>query len=244
MVQFQYQYQTCQEKTMHYLFVKEGIFIDRPNRFIAHVLIDNREEIVHVKNTGRCRELFVKNAQLLLEQSSNPNRKTRYSLISVWKNNGRIINVDSQAPNVVVYEGIKDKQIIEIGDAVVLKREVTYGGSRFDFYFETDQNRGFIEVKGVTLENDGVAMFPDAPTKRGTKHIYEMINAVKNGYQGYIFFLIQMKKVKYFMPNKEMDINFSRALQKAWEAGVNILAYDCDVSTKEITLGNKVKVVL
>ncbi|MCR6544442.1 DNA/RNA nuclease SfsA [Dehalobacterium formicoaceticum] len=229
---------------MEYGNITKATFLHRPNRFIAHVLIDGKEEIVHVKNTGRCRELLQPEAQVILEKSSNPNRKTKYSLIAVYKGS-LLVNIDSQAPNTVVFEGIQDHQIPEINEVITLKKEMTFGRSRFDLYFKNGRGQqGFIEVKGVTLENQGVAMFPDAPTLRGTKHIREMIRAVEEGYQGYIFFLLQMKEIKYFTPNTLMDPKFSEAISAAHDAGVKILAYDALVTEKKLILGNKIKTVL
>ncbi|AET68403.1 sugar fermentation stimulation protein [Desulfosporosinus orientis DSM 765] len=216
-------------------------FLKRPNRFIAHVLLDNHEEIVHVKNTGRCKELLQEGNVVILEESNNPKRKTKYSLIAVYKGN-LLINIDSQVPNTVVYQGIQDGNVKELHDVTVLSREVVFGNSRFDLYFETKEKKGFIEVKGVTLETDGIAMFPDAPTLRGTKHLYEMVKAVEAGYAGYVVFLIQMKGVKYFKPFEIRDPEFTKALKLAAEKGVKVLAYDSIVSEDEITLGTPVDV--
>ncbi|HOA97565.1 MAG TPA: DNA/RNA nuclease SfsA, partial [Acetivibrio saccincola] len=187
---------------MHYNSIKKGIFINRPNRFVANVLIDGITETVHVKNTGRCKEILVKGTTVFLEESSNLNRKTRYSLVAAYKGD-TLINIDSQAPNHVVYEAILQNKIKDFKDVLTLKKEVTFGKSRFDLYFENKSEKGFIEVKGVTLEKDGTAMFPDAPTVRGTRHILEMIDVVNNKYKGYILFLVQLKGVKCFTPNKE-----------------------------------------
>ncbi|MGI6677631.1 MAG: DNA/RNA nuclease SfsA [Dehalobacterium sp.] len=229
---------------MEYRLIKKATFLHRPNRFIARVLIDGKEEVVHVKNTGRCRELLQTGADVILEKSSNPNRKTKYSLIAVYKGD-LLINIDSQAPNTVVFEGIRNNRIPEIHPVTILKKEMSFGRSRFDLYFENDmKQQGFIEVKGVTLENQGVAMFPDAPTLRGTKHIQEMIRAVEEGYQGYIFFLVQMKRINYFTPNTLMDPKFSEALSEAHQAGVQILAYDALVTEKSLILGDKIKTLL
>ncbi|ATW25146.1 DNA/RNA nuclease SfsA [Candidatus Formimonas warabiya] len=227
---------------MHYHRIKHATFLKRPNRFIAHVMVDGQEEIVHVKNTGRCLELLQPKAAVILEQAENPHRKTKYSLIGVYKKD-TLINIDSQAPNTVVGEGIVQNKIKELPKVSVLKKEVTYGHSRFDWYFETLRTKGFIEVKGVTLENQGLALFPDAPTARGTKHIYEMMDAVKNGYQGLIIFLIQMQGVSAFTPNLPMDAKFSAALVRARDEGVNILAYDALVTPDEITIGGKINVL-
>lgn len=228
---------------MKYHNLISGKFIKRVNRFIAHVLVDNAEQIVHVKNTGRCKELLIPGVDVILEKSNNPGRKTQFSLIGVYKGN-RLINIDSQVPTQVVFEALASGAIQELGTVEKIKKEVTYGSSRFDIYFESGGKQGFIEVKGVTLENAGVAMFPDAPTTRGARHVYEMIEAVKNGYAGYIFFLIQMKEVGYFTPNKHTDPEFTKALSLAAKKGVKILAYDSIVSRDAILLGDKVDIRL
>ncbi|HWQ43733.1 MAG TPA: DNA/RNA nuclease SfsA, partial [Desulfosporosinus sp.] len=212
-----------------------------PNRFIAHVIVDNKEEIVHVKNTGRCKEILQEGTVVILEEAKNAERKTKYSIIAGYKGDV-LINIDSQIPNLVVYHGIKEEKIKEIRDVTKLSKEIVYGNSRFDLYFETEEQRGFIEVKGVTLENEGIAMFPDAPTQRGTKHIYEMIKAVKEGYAGFIFFLIQMRGVKYFTPYETRDPEFAKALKLASEKGVTILAYDSIVHEDGITIGTPVEI--
>lgn len=226
---------------MKYPSVKTAKFIRRPNRFIAHVIADDHEEIVHVKNTGRCREILQEGTVVLLEETKNPKRKTRYSIIAAYKGDV-LINIDSLVPNMVVYQGIKEGKIEEIHDVTKLSKEMVYGNSRFDLYFEANEQRGFIEVKGVTLETEGIAMFPDAPTQRGCKHVYEMIKAVEEGYAGFIFFLIQMKGVKYFTPFELRDPEFAKALKLAREKGVKILAYDSMVYEDEITIGAPVKV--
>lgn len=227
---------------MKYSNIVKGTFIDRPNRFIANVLIDGKVEKVHVKNTGRCKEILTKGTTVYLEKSNNPNRKTKYSLISAYK--GRmLINIDSQVPNEVVYSSISSNKIPELTDVDLLKKEVKYNNSRFDLYYEKKGQKGFIEVKGVTLEIDGISMFPDAPTERGTKHILEMLKAKKGGYDNFIFFLIQMPDIKYFRPNEEMDPKFSEALIKAKEGGVNILAYNCKVTKDQIELANRVELL-
>ncbi len=228
---------------MKYNHILQGIFIRRINRFVAHVWIDGIEEVVHVKNTGRCKELFVAGTTVILEQAQNPERKTRFSVIAIYKGD-RLINIDSLVPNHVVFEALQMGRIEEIADIDMVKKEVTYGNSRFDLYFESDGCRGFIEVKGVTLEEDGLVMFPDAPTVRGSKHVYEMIKAVEEGYQGYIFFLIQMKGVKSFSPNSKTDPNFAEALKLAVQKGVILLAYDSVVSEDEIVIGDRVEIVL
>lgn len=229
---------------MKYDKIIEGIFIKRPNRFIAQVLIDGKEETVHVKNTGRCKELLLPGAKVILEDCShNTSRKTKYSLIAVWKGD-MLVNMDSQVPNLVVFEALEQKKVKELEDIIYLKREVTFGKSRYDIYFEAEKEKGFIEVKGVTLENNNVSMFPDAPTERGTKHVLEMIEAVKQGYRGIIFFLIQMKGPKVFKPNWEMDVAFSEAVKFASENGVEIIAYDSIVQDKGIYLDKPVEIII
>lgn len=226
---------------MNYSSIKTAKFIKRPNRFIAHVLLDGREEIVHVKNTGRCKEILQEGVTVILEEAQNANRKTRYSLIAAYKGDV-LINIDSQVPNLVVYEAIKEQKIKEIQQVDKLRRETVYGKSRFDLSFEAMGQAGFVEVKGATLEIDGVALFPDAPTERGCKHVYEMITAVENGYSGFVFFLIQMKGIRYFTPNEEMDPEFAAALRLAKEKGVSILAYDSIVTENGIEIGSPVEV--
>lgn len=228
---------------LKYSNVVSGIFIDRSNRFIANVLIDGNIEKVHVKNTGRCKEILVEGTKVYLEKSNNPNRKTKYSIISAYKGN-MLINIDSQVPNEVVYTSILSNKIEELKHVDILKREVKYINSRFDLYYERQYEKGFIEVKGVTLENNGVTMFPDAPTERGTKHILELIESYKKGYNNFIFFLIQIPNINFFKPNEKMDPNFSHALIKAKESGVNILAYNSIVTENMILIGNKVQILL
>lgn len=228
---------------MKYCYIKEAVFLERMNRFTAQVCLDGKKETVHVKNTGRCREILKPGATVFIEEASGTKRKTKYSLVSAYKNK-TLINIDSQAPNVLVYEAIKKGIIDEFKNVHLLKKESAYGSSRFDLYYETDKSKGFIEVKGVTLEENGIAKFPDAPTQRGTKHIREMINAVKEGYRGYILFVIQLKGVNSFMPNFEMDRKFAIALKDAKKAGVNVLAYDCMVNKYEIFLDKKVGVAI
>lgn len=227
---------------MRYENIVKGRFVSRPNRFIAIVDINGKEEVCHVKNTGRCKELLTKNAQVFLEKSKNPNRKTLYDLVAVIKN-GFIINMDSYAPNIAFGEFLRSGNLFS--DAKIIKSEYKYGNSRFDFYVkEKNGKENFIEVKGVTLEENGVVMFPDAPTERGLKHINELINAVKMGYGGYIVFIIQMKNVRYFTPNKNTHIEFCNALINARNMGVKILAYDCKISETEMNISDKVKIIL
>ncbi len=224
---------------MRYDNIEEGIFLKRKNRFIADVMIDGIKEEVHVKNTGRCEEIFKKGAKIFLEKSNNPNRKTRYSLISAYKGT-MLINVDSQAPNKVVYDAVKSGEIDYFKDLKILKKEKTFQKSRFDLYYERDSGRkGFIEIKGVTLEEDNKTKFPDAPTTRGTRHVLEMIDAVKKGYEGNIFFLIQMDKVLEFTPNVQMDPDFAEAVKSAQMKGVKIHVYNSLVFKNEILLNEK-----
>lgn len=224
---------------MQYETIQKGIFQSRPNRFVAYVTIDGKEEKVHVKNTGRCKELLLPKTTVFLEKSKNTNRKTKYSLVAVYKGNN-LINMDSQAPNIVVKEALHLGKITEIGIPSFVKREVKFGNSRFDIYYEKEQKRGFIEVKGVTLEENAVALFPDAPTQRGTKHIYELIQAKKEGYEANILFLIQMQGVDSMRPHWKRDVDFANALQQAQKQGVAILAYDCIVKEDSICLAKKV----
>lgn len=217
---------------MKYLNVKEGVFLKRPNRFIAHVLIDGREEVVHVKNTGRCKELLQENCGVYLEKSQNPLRKTAYDLIAADKN-GLLINMDSIAPNFVAAEIFKDYTV---------HREVRYKSSRFDLFIE--ETRTFVEVKGVTLEENGVARFPDAPTERGRKHLMELIDAKNNGFNACILFILQFEGAKLFMPNVETDGKFAEALALAKKNGVEVLAYDCKVTPDSIVADRPVKVLI
>lgn len=228
---------------MKYYDMIRAVFIERPNRFIAIVLLDGHEETVHVKNTGRCRELLIKGVTVILEKSKNEKRKTRYSLIAVYKGE-MLINMDSQIPNAVAEEGIKAGLVSETGIPDRLKREVTFSHSRFDIYYEKNSVKGFVEVKGVTLEKDGTAMFPDAPTQRGTKHVRELIKAKKDGYEAAILFVIQFENARIFRPNSKTDSEFSQALKEAQAMGVKILAYECTVKENEIILSKSVKVCL
>ena len=229
---------------MIYKKVIEAIFLKRPNRFIAQVLIDGKEEIVHVKNTGRCKELLLSGARVILEDCShNPNRKTKYSLIAVWKGD-MLVNMDSQVPNAVIFDALKTNKIPEFQKLEFIKREVTFGDSRFDIYFESPMEKGFIEIKGVTLEDNGIAMFPDAPTTRGTKHVLEMIEAVREGYRGVILFLIQMNGPKLFRLNWQMDKEFSKAVNLASKNGVEILAYDSIVRNNSISIDKPIEIDL
>ena len=219
---------------MTYENMVPGIFLVRPNRFIAHVQIGGQTEIVHVKNTGRCRELLVPGCTVYCQRSSNPNRKTAFDLIAVQKGD-RLINMDSQAPNRAAGEWLSSGGLGEISE---LKAEVKHGDSRYDFSFLKDGKRCFLEVKGCTLEHDGVCAFPDAPTERGAKHIRGLTAAARAGYGAYILFVIQMSDVKYIRPHDETDPEFGKALREASQNGVRVLAMDCAVTpdTMEIRL--------
>ena len=223
---------------MKYERIKSGIFLSRPNRFIANIEIDGETQICHVKNTGRCRELLTEGAKVFVQESDNPNRKTKFDLISVYKGD-RLINMDSQIPNKVFYEWIKCGNLFQ--NITYIKPECKYGSSRFDFYAETKDSKNFIEVKGVTLEENGVVMFPDAPTERGLKHINELIECKKEGYGAYIVFVVQMENVRYFTPNVKTHREFAQALKRAEQAGVRIVCVDCIVKRDEITVNNFVE---
>ena len=225
---------------MHYQNMIPGTFLNRPNRFIAHVLIDGNEEICHVKNTGRCKELLTPGATVWCEKVSNPNRKTKYDLICVQKDQ-RLINMDSQAPNAAAKEWLESGGLGKIEN---LKGEVTHGDSRFDFAFLKDGKQCYLEVKGVTLETDGVCAFPDAPTQRGAKHLRGLQKAVEEGCDGYVLFVIQMADVKYLHPNDATDPAFAMALREAATAGVTVLAVDCAVTPDTMTLRTPVLVKL
>lgn len=226
---------------MKYERIKVGTFVERPNRFIAYVNIAGRKETVHVKNTGRCRELLIPGATVYVQESDNPNRKTKWDLIGVKKGN-RMINMDSQITNAVVKEWIEKGNLF--ANPSLIKPETTYGQSRFDLYVEEGERKAFIEVKGVTLEEDGIVRFPDAPTERGVKHVEELCHAVSEGYEAYVIFVIQMDKVSYFTPNERTHKAFGDALRKAKKAGVHILAYDCKVKKDSISLYKEVPVIL
>lgn len=225
---------------MKYERIETGFFIERPNRFIAYVEIAGQRETVHVKNTGRCAELLKPGAEVYVQKADNPERKTQWDLIGVKKGK-RMINMDSQIPNKVVEEWIKKGNLFP--DATLIKPETTYKQSRFDLYIEEGERKIFIEVKGVTLEHDGVVKFPDAPTERGVKHLNELCEAVKDGYEAYVFFVIQMKGVRYFTPNMKTHAAFGEALRNAKEQGVHILAYDCKVTKDSIELAKEVPVI-
>ncbi len=217
-----------------------GQFIARPNRFIAHVKINGREEVCHVKNTGRCKELLTPGATVWCQEFESPTRKTKFDLIAVQKDD-RLINMDSQAPNHAAKQWLAKGGLGQIAD---LRWEVTHGNSRFDFAFMKDGKQCFLEVKGVTLENDGVCAFPDAPTTRGVKHLKELTQAASAGFGAYVLFVIQMENVKYLHPNDATDPAFGAALREAADAGVKILATDCNITENTMTVQNPVSIQL
>ena len=217
---------------MRYAKMVPGKFLSRPNRFIAHIEIDGKEEVCHVKNTGRCRDLLTPGAQVWCLDALSPTRKTRYDLIAVQKGS-RLINMDSQAPNAAVKSFLEDGGLGQICD---LRPETKVGNSRFDFSFIKDGKLCYLEVKGVTLENDGICAFPDAPTERGAKHIRGLARAMEEGYECYILIVIQMSDVKYFHPNDATDPDFGKALREAAQAGVHVLAMDCAVTPETMAL--------
>lgn len=227
-------------KTMRYGKMVPGEFITRPNRFIAHVQIDGKTEVCHVKNTGRCRELLPPGAQVWCEVAQNPARKTKFDLITVQKGS-RLINMDSQAPNVAAKEWLLAGGL---GSVEQLRAETVHGDSRFDFSFLLEGQRCFLEVKGVTLETDGVCAFPDAPTDRGVKHLRGLARAVEEGFGAYVLFVIQMEHVEYLHPNDATDPAFGAALREAAAAGVQVLAVDCRVTEDTMTVGKPVDVRL
>lgn len=225
---------------MRYANVVPGIFLRRPNRFIAHIEIGGKEEVCHVKNTGRCRELLPAGAQVWCQHFDNPTRKTKYDLITVAKGD-RLINMDSQAPNKAAREWLESGGLGQLSE---LRPETAFGNSRFDFSFQKDGKACFLEVKGVTLENDGVCAFPDAPTQRGTKHLQELTRLAREGYGAYVLFVIQMADVRYLHPNDATDPAFGKALREAAAAGVQVLAMDCAVTQDAMQLRSPVEVRL
>ena len=225
---------------MRYFDMFSGTFWSRPNRFVAYVEIDGQREVVHVKNTGRCRELLPAGAQVWCQRSRNPNRKTKFDLITVRKGS-RLINMDSQAPNAAAREWLLSGGL---GPIENLKAETVHGDSRFDFSFTKDGQPCFLEVKGVTLEQDGVCAFPDAPTERGAKHLRGLTEAAKAGYGAYVLFVIQMADVKHLHPNDATDPQFGATLREAAAGGVQVMAVDCEVTVDSMTIGKEVEVVL
>lgn len=215
-----------------------GEFLRRPNRFIAHIMIDGIEQIVHVKNTGRCRELLPEGAKVWCQHFESDTRKTAYDLIAVQKGH-RLINMDSQAPNKAAREWLERGGLGEISD---LRAEVTQGDSRFDFAFQKDGRQCYLEVKGCTLENNGVCAFPDAPTLRGAKHLRHLTALAQEGFGAYVLFVIQMEDVLYIHPNDATDPDFGSALRDAPAAGVQVLAMDCTVTPESMNIRTPVEV--
>lgn len=222
---------------MKYRNIVKGTFVSRPNRFIAHIIIDGKEEICHVKNTGRCKELLTPGAEVFCEKSENPNRKTAFDLIAVYKGK-RLINMDSQAPNDVAEEYLSEL----FPNASLIKREQVYEDSRFDFYIENNGRKIFVEVKGVTLEKDGVVLFPDAPTQRGLKHLKGLQKWVSEGNDGIVLFIVQMSDTKYFTPNKETHPEFALQLEEAKNQGVDVIAVECEVTPDTLKATKKIQV--
>jgi len=230
---------------MNYRNVVSGVFIERPNRFIAICDIDGQTVKAHVRNTGRCRELLIKGVKVYLEVSGQGKRKTGYTLIAVEKGD-RLVNIDSIAPNKVVLETIQNGKLKFPGLdwPEIIKTEKQFYNSKFDIYLEADNKKAFVEVKGVTLEEDGIALFPDAPTERGIKHMKELVKAVDEGYDAYIVFIVQMKGVSSFSPNVRTHPEFGVELNKANKSGVHILCFDTVIEADSITLGDSVPVVI
>ncbi|MDY4755089.1 MAG: DNA/RNA nuclease SfsA [Candidatus Faecousia sp.] len=225
---------------MNYSDVVPGRFLDRPNRFVAHVELMGKTETVHVKNTGRCRELLVPGARVYCQHLEHPGRRTKYDLIAVEKN-GRLINMDSQAPNAAAGEWLRGGGLGEVQN---LRAETVRADSRFDFSFTLGGRQCFLEVKGVTLEQDGVCAFPDAPTLRGSKHLRGLADAAREGYGAYVLFVIQMENVRFLRPNDATDPDFTAALRQAAAAGVQVLARSCAVTPDSMTITGPVPVEL
>ena len=231
---------------MRYSDIIEGVFLERPNRFIAYVKVNGKTERVHVPNTGRCRELLVPGSRVFLSAAKDPERKTKYDLVAVMKERGEkgpiLVNMDSQAPNKAAGEWLRSSGLLPEGATV--RAEVKHGDSRFDFYAEHGGRRAFIEVKGVTLEEDGVAMFPDAPTERGAKHLRGLASCVKEGFEAYALFVVQMKGPRLFRPNDSTDPAFGEALKEASRAGVKAVAVDCAVTPDCMEIDQEIKIEL
>lgn len=226
---------------MQYENIKQGVFLSRPNRFIAHIEIDGVPEICHVKNTGRCKELLVPGATVYVQAFDTTTRKTKFDLIAVEKG-ARLINMDAQAPNRVFREWVESGGFLP--GITLLRPEQRFGDSRLDFYLEIGSDRLFVEVKGVTLEADDVVLFPDAPTPRGVRHVQELIACQRMGYRGYLVFIVQMQGVRYFTPNKQGHPQFAVALAEAKAAGVQLLALDCQVTKDSLTIRSPVEILL
>lgn len=226
---------------MNYKNIHKGSFLSRPNRFIAHVLLEGEQVIAHVKNTGRCRELLIPGAAVYLVEADNPNRKTKYDLVAVEKG-GYIINMDSQAPNQVFGEWVKSGKFLP--QLTQIRPEYSHGDSRFDFYLEQGKQRHLVEVKGVTLEEEGVVRFPDAPTERGVKHIEGLIAARKEGFESWICFVVQMSPVDHFEPNDQTHPAFGDALRRAMAEGVHVIAVECQVEPGTLVIERTIPVLL
>lgn len=224
---------------MRYGEILPAVFLSRPNRFIAHVLVEREEVVCHVKNTGRCRELLRPEARVWLEKGTNPKRKTAYDLVTVEKGH-RLVNMDAQAPNKIFGEWALQ---LEAGIRSV-RPEVAFEDSRLDFLLETEQGRHYVEVKGVTLEEGGHVFFPDAPTERGVRHLHTLMRAVEQGHRATVFFVVQMADVLDFSPNDSTDPAFGQALRQAAAAGVQVLAFTCQVTPEEVTMDHQIPVIL
>ena len=226
---------------MTYDNIHEAVFLDRPNRFIAHILLNGQTQVCHVKNTGRCKELLLPGAEIFVQHSANPARKTAYDLIAVRKGE-RLINMDAVAPNKVFGEWLSAGGPGYVPE--LIRPECVHRDSRFDFYFEHGGRKAFAEVKGVTLEEDGVVRFPDAPTERGVKHLHGLIRCVQEGFEAWAVFIIQMKGVKYFEPNRATHPEFAEALAQAAQAGVKLIALDCNVEKDSLNAADPVAIRL
>ena len=226
---------------MQYANIRPAVFLSRPNRFIAKVDIDGREETVHVKNTGRCRELLAPGRTVWLEEGANPDRKTRYDLIAADKD-GLLVNMDAQAPNKVFAEWAQAGHFVP--GLTLLRPETRWGKSRFDFYWEAGDRKGFVEVKGCTLEENGFCRFPDAPTERGVKHLHELAACMADGYEAAVCFVIQMEGMTFFSPNDATHPAFGDALRAAHAAGVRVLALGCHVEPDRLDITHTIPVVL
>jgi len=226
---------------MIYNNIYKGTFKSRPNRFIAEVEIDGKIEVCHVKNTGRCKELLIPGVAVYANYVDSPSRATKYDLVAVEKGD-LLINMDSYAPNVAFGEYLRQGKFLE--NITLIKPEAKYGASRFDFYIETKDSKAFIEVKGVTLEENGIAMFPDAPTERGIKHLNELATCIADGYDAYVIFVIQMKGVTYFTPNYKTHAAFGEILGKVMSKGVNAMAFDCTVSAEKMAINQQIPIKL
>lgn len=226
---------------MEYKNIRQAKFISRKNRFTAEILIDGKVQLCHVKNTGRLKELLLKDARVYVEEHDDASRKTRFSLIAVQKG-GEVVNIDSQAPNKVFYEWVRNGGFID--GVTLIKPEKTFGNSRFDCYIEAGDRKMFVEVKGVTLEKNGVALFPDAPTERGVKHLRELCECKKEGYEASIVFVVQMKGVHSFTPNSDTHAEFAKTLKECALCGVDVICVDCEVTPSTLKIDERVKIRL